>query len=104
MPNDSSNKDKLNQALQREEDFHFLSQQVAFRRSLLPLLELELTPPLLNPKDFPSQDRFLEAYNQALGKPLLAKALLALFQDADARAQQIRKQLAEPEKDFSVGN
>jgi hypothetical protein len=104
MPKDSSNRARLAQDLLREEDLHFLYKQVEFRRTLLPLLHKELSPPLLNPKDFPSQDRFLEAYNQALGKPLLAKALLELFKGAEGRAQKIRQLLETPEKDFGVGN
>jgi len=104
MQKDSSNRHKLSQELLREESLNNLYQQAEFQQILLPLLEQELTPPLLNPKDYPSLDKFLEAYNLLLAKALVYKELLLLFKEARDRAQAIRSMLEAPQKDFSVGN
>lgn len=104
MQNGSSNKVKLSQDLQREEDLNKLYKSEEFRRSLQPLLEAEQTPPLLNPQDYPNQDKFLEAYSLAWGKCKAYQELKKLFADAESRAKKIRELKEKPDRDFSVGN
>ena len=66
-----------------------------WKEHLLPLLKAMLIKEWLQPSDFPSSKRFLEAYYEALAEVKIAKKFLAQFSplQIDEQIKSLRKQI-----------
>jgi hypothetical protein len=56
----------------------------------------------LNPQDFPSLDKFQEAYNLAYSKSKAYETILKLLEESEQRAATIRVEMNKDVKNFGI--